>query len=90
CFGPFMGGRDELIMHVQPQQHHLDQDSVMQEHLNGGRSRQRNNPKCICGMITRKYRSETDNNPGRYFFKCNKCKYFRWEDELQGQNRSRL
>ena len=43
-------------------------------------------PECDCGLITRRWTSWTDDNPGRRFFGCSQygkrshCKFFEWYD----------
>ncbi|KAF6158380.1 hypothetical protein GIB67_022460 [Kingdonia uniflora] len=46
-------------------------------------------PPCTCGAgYMRRYRANTKNNNGRYFYRCpqfkNQCKSFIWEDVLVG------
>ncbi|KAF6151530.1 hypothetical protein GIB67_016342 [Kingdonia uniflora] len=50
-------------------------------------------PPCTCGAgYMRRYRANTKNNNGRYFYRCpqfkNQCKSFIWEDVLVGSLRA--
>ncbi|KAF6160656.1 hypothetical protein GIB67_019596 [Kingdonia uniflora] len=50
-------------------------------------------PPCTCGAgYMRRYRANTKNNNGRYFYRCpqfkNQCKSFIWEDVLVGDLRA--